>query len=528
MFYPDVKLSDVQGSFHYAEHDEEERGSFLSIVVGADGTTIRVDRFSTIPFYYALHKGSLYGATKLDLLLEDLPKDFSRKLDAVAAIEFLRMNCMLGDKTLLEGVARIPPGSELRFDKATGELKITNYWKLPGDVRRSYNQNTALRDLHDSFSAAIKRMATDEKEIGMHLSGGMDSRQVLGALLEQGVHVKAFTYGIEENLDVVITRQLAKQLRLDHVYVKWEGVDRFRTNFPLQMVTTDGMQALIHGHGIDMFEIEKDQVNRVIIGHFVDLFIQAHGYKSAFEGEGRDLDSRFYHLFNGGSCSVISGDDLEPAMVEKPYHGCYRESIMQEIRKFDYMIPEKRYDALYFVHHGLRRLMPQIQSGAHFLDCRVPGLDSEFFDVSWSIPGSIRKYRALQARLLRDCYSETVDHTPVVMNNNSLAYMGNHAIPRAAIAVDRILRNKRFHILRPYYQYYGSGLLGMANAHLFDWMRDEITQSPLGDMGFLKSSFIRHLFSTGEFRPEIGINFYGALMTLHWFVERYVENAGRP
>lgn len=522
MRYPVFTLEDDKNNtFIYAEYpDSIETGSFLQIKEDFNSIEIKVDKFSTIPFYYIVIEKKLYGSTKFNLLIERLPKHFTKKLNIEAAIEFLRTNTLIADKTFLEGIKRISFGHILSFNKKTGNYEEKEYWKLPGEISNQSKENI-LTDLEDRFLSTIKLETRDSERVGIHLSGGMDSRNIMGALLRMDIPFRTYTYGVKENLDVQVAKLLSEKLSLNSKFIDWDGVSSFKKNADLHFDLTDGMQSLIHGHGIETHEIEAKEVDTILYGHFLDFFIQGHIYNKAFEGEKTEKTNELlYQLFNGGPCSIIRGDTIEHKMFTSEYHGMFRNSIENEIKKLDYMIPEKQYDALYFIHHGLRRLMPQAQSGAQFLDFRLPALKEEYFNIAWSTPGEYRKSRELQAELLRRLHGEMME-LPIVKDNKYLSYMGSNRSKRLLSKVKNSIQNSRASFLFNEYNYYGKGMQKLANIQLFEFMKKEILSAELERFGFIKREYIESLFKTGNF--TMGVSFYSTFYTLSKFVNKYID-----
>ena len=131
MIYPDIKLSEVGTRTVVADHaDDPDRGAFIEIDKSPDQVRVRIDRFSQVILYYAVHQDRLYGATTFAGLCAELPGDFPRRLHDEAAIQFVRANSMIGDKTLMRGVKRLSPGGVLRFDRRTGRHEVDQWWRL--------------------------------------------------------------------------------------------------------------------------------------------------------------------------------------------------------------------------------------------------------------------------------------------------------------------------------------------------------------------------------------------------------------
>jgi asparagine synthase (glutamine-hydrolysing) len=520
MIYPDVSLTGGHNHFNYAEFPlDPEKGSFLEVREGPDHVSIRVDRFSTLPFYYLVIDRQIYGATHLSRLLESLPAGTHLSLNAEAAIQLVRTNTMFGEGTLFAEIRRVPYGHRLEFERSTGRLTLTAYWQLPQGFCGSTGPELVGR-LREAFFVALADHLESADRVGMHLSGGMDSRQILAACLRLGRPPVCFTYGLPGTLDMEVAGKLAARFGLEHWVFPWEDLAGFRDQSETQFALTDGMQSLFDGHGLDVYPQEAGIVERTLYGHFLDFFLQGHTYDPHFDTErGPFTRARLYACFDGGPCSIMRGDALEPLMLRPAWRGVFRESLTCEIGKFDGYAPEKRYDALYLVHHGLRRLLPQVQAGAHALDFRLPGLHREFFELAWSVPGPLRRDRGLQRQLIESLYPATLD-SPMVFGNHDLRYMSGSRIRRAGAR----LRDRwaaRFSANEPLRDYYGKELKVLAESTLYPWMRAEILKARPALSALFEERFLDAALPPDRFNPDLGVTFYGALFTLARFLLRY-------
>jgi len=522
MRYPRIKLSQVRGRRLIAEYPADpEAGSFIDMDRTADTIRVRVDRFSTIPFYYTVHQGRLYGASKFDLLLEELPGDYPRRLDRVAAVQFLRTNSMIGERTLLEGVVRVPYGCELRW--RDGRASVRRYWQLPPEADHALTERQAMDRLHDAFAVTMKAVRDGRERLGMHLSAGMDSRQLLGGLLDAGVRPVVFTYGLSHMPEYQLARKLAAQFGLKHEVDPWPAKTRFLENADKHFQLTDGMQALFHGHGVNIHARQAERVDTVFCGHFLDLFIQAHLYQPAFErgGNPAHLRGRLYEVFDGGPCSIMRGDSIEPRMIVDDLQGAFRASMEKEIDRLDGLEPEKAYDATYLLHHGIRRLLPQAQSAAHEVDFRLPGLHRDWFEAAWSIPGRLRRYRQLQLKLLRDCYPATVARVPLMKDNRYVIYGGRSRIRRNLDRARRLAQRVGWR--RCDYDYYGPGLETIVRTALWPSMRKRILQPSVLEAGVIRPDYLFEMDRAIARGVEVPVGLIGALYSLSRFIETFVE-----
>src|SRR5262249_10936267 len=85
------------------------------------------DRFGLRNVYYAATSERILFAPLVRALLEDAR--IARTLDAQAAAEFLTFQCVLGDRTLVDGVRLLPPASLLVFEVGQG-VRLERTWRL--------------------------------------------------------------------------------------------------------------------------------------------------------------------------------------------------------------------------------------------------------------------------------------------------------------------------------------------------------------------------------------------------------------
>ena len=120
-------------------------------------------------------------------------------------------------------------------------------------------------------------------------------------------------------------------------------------------------------------------------------------FSKNFRKKNRDKSINFIKESFGkpGHFSVISNNEFAN-LINIKYKNFFNEILDQEISTLDYLPPDKIYDALYFIHHGTRRLLPQVQAASKYVNYVLPGLNTNFFDDVWSIPGQIKKRNSIK------------------------------------------------------------------------------------------------------------------------------------
>jgi hypothetical protein len=527
MRYPVINLNEIDESgFCYYEYpDSKDKGAFIEISKNKQETKIKVDRFSTIMFYFTVHQNKLYGATRFDSLIKSLPSSFSRKINQIAVIEFVRTNTLIGDKTFIEHIYAIRPGCELIFDNNIAQYQINEWFKLPGEINyKYYDKKKAMNDLHESFIAAIKQIVKNNENIITYLTGGLDSRQIFGELSAQkGNQFEAVSYGNKNTIDYFAANKLCEHFKTNFIFLEWKNVKSFKEYYEIYSNNFDNMVSLFECHGFDVYldsnlPYKSDSNNTAFIfGHFCDLFIQAHGYNKLFDKPNISDNTLFYNLFNGGKCSSGISDDIEDKIFQKKYCGLFRDSINKEIKRLDYMIPEKKYDALYFLHHGNRRLLPQSRAAATYNNLFLPGLYTDYFDVAWRIPGVIKKYRIFQKDFIRTYYHD-MTYIPVVKDNLKLEYINHNIFKKEYYDALNLLKRC---LLPPWKTMWGSEFSNMVEKDLSLWLQEEIINKPfLKSSGIFQESFLDTLFNNGRLNSHFTLA--GNLLTVSRFIQKYL------
>jgi asparagine synthase (glutamine-hydrolysing) len=171
------------------------------LVIIENGTKISIitDHFGTIPLYVFQNPQShiLIASSLSDLAISGIK---NARLDKYGAIHTLKYGHSLGSRTLLEGVDALLPGTMHTWDcrdEGLGCRKQT-YWKLVEAIAEAQVSPRAAWDKPAGWSHAFRNAwdphLDSHEPVGMGLSGGLDSRLLLGMLLEDQRESRAVTF----------------------------------------------------------------------------------------------------------------------------------------------------------------------------------------------------------------------------------------------------------------------------------------------------------------------------------------------
>jgi hypothetical protein len=147
-----------------------------------------------------------------------------RAIDPAGLADFLAFGYGLGKKTLFSGVQCLPQGSLIEWrDGAWGSRQ---YWRLGADKPAAAALAGDLEALRATFNATVVDVAqAGRPQLALALSGGMDSRAILSALMVAGIPVETLTHSVPGATDARISAELAHLARTTHHFYEVRGED---------------------------------------------------------------------------------------------------------------------------------------------------------------------------------------------------------------------------------------------------------------------------------------------------------------
>ncbi len=178
-------LGRLNGMFAFALHDMEK-----------DIVFVARDRLGIKPLVYTVRDGQLYFASSIKALL--MTGRVPVEPDPAGVRLYLYNQYIPAPYTVLAGVSKLPPASYMRIDR--GKLSDPRvYWRISdrGEQERGRDWHGELRDL---FEDAVRCHMISDVEVGVFLSGGLDSSLVLSYMSEMSSHkVKAFSISVKHD-----------------------------------------------------------------------------------------------------------------------------------------------------------------------------------------------------------------------------------------------------------------------------------------------------------------------------------------
>lgn len=192
----------LDGQFAFALWDNDRSRLFMAR-----------DRFGEKPFFYALKDDMFLFASEIKALRAT---GFVRgELDPVSIDNYLALYFVPPWRSIYKDIAVLPPAHRAVFEG--GKLSVERYWSLKRDpVHISMDEATSR--VRDMLAESVRSRMVAEVEVGVFLSGGVDSSIVTMLAAPHSAHtLKSFAAGFDAfRNELPYAREVASRVGTDH------------------------------------------------------------------------------------------------------------------------------------------------------------------------------------------------------------------------------------------------------------------------------------------------------------------------
>tara|TARA_B100001250_G_C19817464_1_gene799554 strand:+ start:7066 stop:8901 length:1836 start_codon:yes stop_codon:yes gene_type:complete len=224
------------------------------------------DRFGIKPLFYYQDANSFIFSSEIKGILASnlVPK----KINKNGISEFLFYGNTLGETTLYNGIKKLKSGYLLELDIDTEQFQLKKYYDI------SYVKKTEFdsQKLFSLFKTSLERQTISDVDIGIFLSGGIDSSIIAYMSKYIGKDITCFTaqFGDSNKEDVLFSKKIAKEMNVNHSIFKIQDFNVDQTfekmiyhhdspfsdaaNIPLYLMTKnlpDNIKVVLQGDGGD-------------------------------------------------------------------------------------------------------------------------------------------------------------------------------------------------------------------------------------------------------------------------------------
>ncbi len=356
--------------------------------------TLANDRLGMARLYFQIANGRLRVATRAGALAE------TDDLDLQAVGHLLQVGYPLEDRTLHAGVRLLPPASLARF--RDGQFLVRRTWEPPPPPPASAAEpdlDAAADRLGEAFGAAVERALDPALPTLLPISGGLDSRMLLGYAREH-VPVIGLSFGHGHSRDLRFGSRLARQSGARHVPILLPSDYAARFG-PRGVHLTEGMVPVESFHFLALNPPLAARPSLVLSGFLGGVMSGAHVGWVLPEEEALDPQTAARALFERRYRIGWSDDELK-RLVRRPHlreiEGAAFESFLATYRRAAGV-----YASAERVNLELRQrrfVVYQITTLGQAAVVRAPFADRAVIDAVLGLPLAARRAQRAYIRLL--------------------------------------------------------------------------------------------------------------------------------
>lgn len=261
-------IKELNGIFAFAIYDNKEKK-----------LTLVRDRFGVKPLYYSVQQNNIYFSSEIKALtsLSNIKKIFNEtKLS-----DYFTFLTLPDKDTFFKEIYKVMPGEILNFKKETNKSSI---FSEPVEEFSNFSEITKKK-LYKEFINTVKRHSVSDVQIGLFLSGGVDSNSILESLLINKSKPEVFTAYFESDHD-----SYSSELNIVEKVAKKNNLNLYRVKITRDLFWSNLDNIILHQD-----EPLSDPVNIPV--YFLSKELKKNNLKVVHVGEGADEIFFGYHAW---------------------------------------------------------------------------------------------------------------------------------------------------------------------------------------------------------------------------------------
>ncbi|MBD7910836.1 MULTISPECIES: asparagine synthase (glutamine-hydrolyzing) [Clostridium] len=202
---------------NYIEKKEKSiydlRGMFTFIIYNKNTKEVfgARDQFGIKPLYYIDNEDFVAFASEYKALM---PLIKELKVDEKSLQEYLSFQYVPGDRTMIEGIKKIPPAHYFKIED--NKLVFKKYHTIDFN-----EQDISKEDVYKVMEDSVNSHLISDVEVGTFLSGGVDSSIIAALVKKTNPKVKSFTVGFDvpgyDEID--IAKKTSEILDIENIHI---------------------------------------------------------------------------------------------------------------------------------------------------------------------------------------------------------------------------------------------------------------------------------------------------------------------
>ena len=305
-------------------------GSFAITVIDYQTKQVytATDRIGSRPLWYAKSKDHLWISSHSVAIAQSRPRNEYRP-GGIAS--FLLYGTQVEpSKCIFQGIDKVKEGTitELFINF---EPKVHSYYR--------YKHHPEIRTKKEWITIAANRLVNaagniveKEQKIGLFLSGGVDSRLVLSALIEAGIQPVLVTLSDSHNIETKIAQKVTRYFALPHEVI-FRDQEWYLRSLPNAVYESNGVYDWTHAHFREAcHQMYKNYgVDTYLLGDFSEAFSKLFFSRGNQNSMNLWKSSEFLRLFDSLMLPLYKPPNKKRTLfLLKPE---YREAAIQELKQ---------------------------------------------------------------------------------------------------------------------------------------------------------------------------------------------------
>lgn len=513
-----LKLIEKKG----VEIVKDLNGSFILALwdFGKKRLTIANDRFGLRPLYYYWQDNIFIFASEMKSILSNT--EVKKEIDLEGIAQFFGLNFIMEDRTLLSQVKTLVPASILAIENQKISHRI--YWTLNlQESEKSFNRKEALDQAHFLVKQAVKRQIKDEIPKILSLSGGLDSRTIIGAIAQLGYKIPTFTFGLPECPDQKLAKAIANACGIENRFFELSP-DYLEKWAKKGVWLTEGMSNCVNYHGIEFTpEIRKNA--QIVLNGFgggeLFGFLSLPTAKLLYQQNSIHWVDWFFRRTNN-PFSLPEQNKL----FQKHYYLQMRDSAYQSFVKLIDDIPASSpFNKFYYFKLSVqapKSFLYGLLQDNDLVEYRTPFCDYDLVDFVSTLPPREKTLAVFYRRLLTEKFPPL----------GAIAYQRTDLPVSASTA--RIIFRKMKDRLKT--KIFNSQADERRYSDYDDWMRNELKDFLISNLlnerffgrGYFNPDYVKHILEQHfSGRQNLSLKI-GALLTFELWHQLFIDGIVKP
>jgi asparagine synthetase B (glutamine-hydrolysing) len=349
------------------------------------------DHLGTRPIYYCCNNRTVAFDSDINALIHNNFCD--SEIDSHGVLELLTFEYIFKDRTLYKNIKLIPAGTITKIK--ANDISFQKYFDIKiNESTQKIDLEETVQNFYYKIKRAVEMRLSDDKPLGIPLSGGLDSRTLAAIANDFEQNVVSAAMGFEQCYDRIAGSAIAEILGFKHLGITFDKSEIIK----YMEKGIDIIGGLTNAKHYQIFQI-INELSRYVSVTFDGITPMGHNIIKVMTEAGRrskNVNHSFLSCLNHGfsiqDIRAFSKDDMVPDAYD------YLYQLIDEIReKNEYKSIAGQSHAIYLKQRCRRFTIQGDQILRTAFINRRPFMDKEVVAYWMGLPENMKnKYRVLK------------------------------------------------------------------------------------------------------------------------------------